>query len=208
MPVITTISIIILAYFVVANLMLAAVWGVFKKTGRAWQKHTVVFVFVPAMFCCFAAFQLLGLMVNFTPSLPIGIYAKSYAKDMRVGDLAAFCLDNQTYIRIARERGYLGAGRCFSGLKPLLKEIGGRAGDVIGFGPDGSITVNGGVVKDSAIAKVDLNGRTMPAIELTCGPIPDGKVFLISRHPGGFDSRYFGLVDENRLVKYRPIITF
>ncbi|MGH8459348.1 MAG: S26 family signal peptidase [Nevskiales bacterium] len=33
------------------------------------------------------------------------------------------------------------------------------------------------------------------------GPIPDGKVFVMGEHPRSFDSRYFGLVDLQRLTR-------
>lgn len=195
-------------YFVLANLLIATVWVICKKLKRVWQKGFAGLILVLALPVYFALFQLLGLMVNFTPSLPVGLYIRSYAQNINTGDVAAYCLENEAYIRLAKERGYLGSGSCHNGLKPLLKEVGGRAGDVIGCDTSGFITVNSETIPDTAIAGLDLNGKIMPQTHLTLGLIPQGKVFLVSRHAGGFDSRYFGLVDEAKLTKYRSLITF
>lgn len=203
-----TVSVLILMYFILANLLVAAVWVICKKLKATWQKGFAALILVLALPVYFALFQLLGLMVNFTPSLPVGIYIRSNSQSLELGNVAAYCLDNEAYIRLAKERGYLGSGSCHNGLKPLLKEIGGMAGDVIGYEVSGLITVNSETIANSGIAGLDLNGKTMPQTHLTLGLIPQGQAFLVSRHAGGFDSRYFGLVDEAKLTKYRPLITF
>ena len=48
----------------------------------------------------------------------------------------------------------------------------------------------------------------MPAAYLPTGVIPNDKAILVSSHLGGFDSRYFGLVNIDKLKKFKPLITF
>ena len=86
---------------------------------------------------CWAA----GYRLNLTRSLPVGLYRITGGPVQR-GKLAAFCLEDAESISLARERGYLAAGSCPSGLRPLLKVVSGLAGDVVGL-EQGLIAVNG-----------------------------------------------------------------
>ena len=70
-----------------------------------------------------------GLRINPTPSLPKGVYRISPGAPGK-GDLVSFCLDGE-YAALAGERGYLQAGSCPSGLRPLLKRIAGLPGDIV-----------------------------------------------------------------------------
>ena len=70
-----------------------------------------------------------GLRVNLTPSLPQGVYIVRPGTPGK-GDLVTFCLEGK-FADLARERGYLVAGSCPSGLRPLLKRITGLPGDAI-----------------------------------------------------------------------------
>jgi conjugative transfer signal peptidase TraF len=72
----------------------------------------------------------LGYRVNLTPSLPVGLY-RFVKGPLQRGQIVAFCLDDPAFVQLARERDYLAAGSCPSGLRPLLKEIAGLAGDNI-----------------------------------------------------------------------------
>ena len=78
-----------------------------------------------------------GLRLNPTPSLPKGIYRISPGTPGK-GDLVSFCLEGE-YAALARERGYLEAGSCPSGLRPLLKRLAGLPGCLI---PSESESVN------------------------------------------------------------------
>lgn len=157
-----------------------------------------LFVFVIAFFCLLLG----GYRVNLTRSMPPGVYHIS-REPVERGRLAAFCLKDAD---TALARMYLAEGSCSSGLQPLLKEVVGLPGDVIGF-RDGLITVNGQIIAGTALLKTDSRGRPAPVSRLTDGIIPPGKALMLSRYPGSFDSRYFGLVALEGLSPIRPVFT-
>jgi conjugative transfer signal peptidase TraF len=129
-----------------------------------------------------------GYRFNVTPSLSTGIYKLSPGAPGR-GDCAVFCLEGE-FAELARERGYLQAGSCPSGLRPLVKQVAGLPGD----------TIPG----DLAIRPADSLGRIMPSI-LPEGIIPPGMALLLTEHPGGFDSRYFGLAPLENLQRVKAV---
>ena len=133
-----------------------------------------------------------GLRVNPTPSLPKGIYCVSPGTPGK-GDLVTFCLDGE-YAALARERGYLEAGSCPSGLRPLLKRLAGLPGDHIETGSLAGRTV-------------DSQGRPMPSLPLP-GVVPPGLALVLADHPGSFDSRYFGFVPLDSLQRVEPVFVF
>jgi conjugative transfer signal peptidase TraF len=132
-----------------------------------------------------------GLRVNLTPSLPQGVYAL-YPGTPGKGDFAAFCLEG-AFADLARERGYLAAGSCSSGLRPLLKRVAGLPGDAI--------------PGDPLIRSTDSLGRSMPSA-LPEGVIPSGMALLLADHSGSFDSRYFGLIPLDALQRVKPVFVF
>lgn len=149
----------------------------------------------------------LGYRVNLTPSLPVGLY-RLVNGPLQRGQIVAFCLDDMEFVQLARERGYLAAGSCTSGLRPLLKEISGLAGDNIRRHGD-LIMVNDQVLSHTVTHDMDSQGRSMPPSYLRTGVIPPGKALLLSlHHDGSFDSRYFGLVPIVSLRPVEPVITF
>ena len=132
-----------------------------------------------------------GLRVNLTPSLPKGIYALRPGTPGK-GDYAAFCLDGE-FADLARQRGYLQAGSCPSGLRPLLKMLAGLPGDAI--------------PGDLRVHHRDNQGRVMFSV-LPDGVIPPGMVLMLADHPGSFDGRYFGLVPLDALQRVKSVFLF
>lgn len=134
-----------------------------------------------------------GLCVNPTPSLPKGVYRITPGRDLAKGDLVSFCLQGD-FADLAKERGYLQAGSCENGLRPLLKRLVGLPGDYI--------------EADSLVIRaVDSQGRPMPSV-LQSGVIPSGMALVLADHEGSFDSRYFGLVPLNSLQRVEPVFLF
>jgi len=136
----------------------------------------------------FLCFWCAGLWVNCTPSLPQGIYVLCPGTPSR-GDFVSFCLEGE-FADLARERGYLQAGSCPSGLRPLLKMVAGLPGDAI----------PGNLVARTA----DSQGRPMPSA-LPEGVISPGMALVLADHPGSFDSRYFGLVPLESLRRAKAV---
>ncbi|MCB8572295.1 conjugative transfer signal peptidase TraF [Bilophila wadsworthia] len=137
-----------------------------------------------------------GLRINPTPSLPKGIYRLAPEHgfvDLAKGDLVSFCLRGE-FADLVKERGYLQAGSCDNGLRPLLKRLAGLPGDHI----------------DAAaltIRTADSQGRPMPSV-LQSGVIPTGMALVLADHEGSFDSRYFGLVPLEALQRVEPVFVF
>lgn len=138
-----------------------------------------------------------GLRINPTPSLPKGIYrlvsGTPDPENFVRGDLVSFCLQGE-FAELALERGYLEAGSCENGLRPLLKRLAGMPGDYI-------------EADTLAIRSVDSQGRHIPSI-LQSGVIPSGMALVLADHPGSFDSRYFGLVPLESLQRAEPVFVF
>jgi conjugative transfer signal peptidase TraF len=130
----------------------------------------------------------------------------------------ASVLDGE-FADLARERGYLQAGSCPSGLRPLLKKVAGLPGDTVHIGGIANIVIaalpieSGG--KPYFLAQSwnmtrqmqDSKGRHMPSV-LEDGVIPPGMALLLADHPGSFDSRYFGLVPLDALQRVEPVFIF
>ena len=133
-----------------------------------------------------------GLRINPTPSLPQGVY-RIVPGEPQKGDLVSFCVCGG-FAALAKERGYLQAGSCPNGLRPLLKRLVGLPGDHIDA--------------DSLIIRsVDSQGRPMPSV-LKFEVIPPGMALVLADHEGSFDSRYFGLVPLETLQRVEPVFVF
>lgn len=149
----------------------------------------------------------LGYRLNLTRSLPVGLYRMT-GGPVQHGQLAAFCLEDAEFISLARDRGYLAAGSCASGLRPLLKVVSGLAGDTVEL-HQGLIAVNGHPLAGTAVVSRDSKGRPPPSSRLVPGVIAPGKALVLSsQHSGSFDSRYFGLVPLAALRPVEPVLTF
>lgn len=74
---------------------------------------------------CFIGFLIsyikLGILFNFTASLPYGFYIKSISS-IKEGDYIAFCLDKKNQ-ELGLARKYLEPGSLCNGSSPLLKKV-------------------------------------------------------------------------------------
>jgi conjugative transfer signal peptidase TraF len=133
-----------------------------------------------------------GLWVNISPSLPLGVYRIVAGPPTR-GNVVLVCLPADVG-RLARARGYLGAGPCPGGAGRLGKTVAAVAGDTVDVEASG-VTINGRLVASSAPLARDHAGR--PLARVAPGPriVPAGMLFLLAtHHPLSFDSRYYGVV--------------
>ncbi len=156
--------------------------------------------FAIAAIGCFAAAGLLGLAgarVNATPSFPLGLYWISRRPPVK-GELALFCPPKEKVFMEARERGYLPAGFCEAGTRPMIKKIVAAAGDQVTIEP-GHTTINGEVLANSAQFQADPAGRPLPAYQARL-TLAEGQVLLMSDYnPRSFDARYFGPVGTQQV---------
>jgi conjugative transfer signal peptidase TraF len=155
----------------------------------------------------FGLFQLwgnLGLRINTSPSLPVGLY-------MTTADASSpfveFC-PPEPYARLAITRGYRDVGNCPDGAAPLLKPVIAEAGDSVEVSPRG-LAVNGRLIPNTAAVRADTEGRLLAAWPSGRYQVQDGMTWVASSyHPRSFDSRYFGPIATWRIRDHvRAIVT-
>ena len=161
---------------------------------------TIPIVMVGAFELC----SLVGLRINGSPSLPVGLYLVTAHPN---ANLIEFC-PPEPFAEIAIARGYRDVGSCGDGGAPLLKPVIAHAGDVVQLSPEG-IAVNGRHLPNTAPLKTDTKGRPLkpwPTGRYMVGP---DSVWVASSYNGrSFDSRYFGSVPSSSIRNYvRPWIT-
>src|ERR1700733_6276736 len=75
----------------------------------------------------FQLFGFLGLRINTSPSLPVGLYVVTTDSN---ANLVEFC-PAEPFATLSRLRGYRDAGSCRDGGAPLLKPVVAKAGDMV-----------------------------------------------------------------------------
>jgi conjugative transfer signal peptidase TraF len=123
------------------------------------------------------------LRVNFTASMPLGIYQ---LKPVPPGGIArgmtiAACPPLEA-ARLGRSRGYLDPGPCLGGSEPLLKLVAGVPGDRIDVSTAG-ISVDGCRLPDSASVAADAAGRRLGAWARGRYRLSAGRVWLYAPNP-------------------------
>jgi conjugative transfer signal peptidase TraF len=131
-------------------------------------------------------------------SLPKGLYWLTRETPLRDG-IALVCLPEKI-ASFGRSRGYLRAGTCAGGARPVGKSVAAVAGDFISLG-ESEVRVNGVRVVTSSRAGVDSEERPLHRVPDGTYQVHRGEVWLISaHHPRSWDSRYFGPVSERDIV--------
>jgi conjugative transfer signal peptidase TraF len=128
------------------------------------------------------------LVWNASPSVPIGFY-RVVARPPPCGALALIRLA-APFRTLADGRGYVPAA------VPIIKPIAACNGDTV-CRLGGIVSINGQTL---AVARnTDASGRRLPRWQ-GCRRLDATTVFVISRQPHSFDSRYFGPVDRNHVI--------
>ena len=129
------------------------------------------------------------LLLNVTPSMPLGLYWMHFAaRAPQRGELVALRVPAPVRA-LVRDRHYL-PDRAF-----LLKPVGAVGGDTVCIEGD-ELRVDG--APWGRLRSTDSNGLPLPRDE-RCAPLPVGSVYVVSPDPRGFDSRVFGPVPINSL---------
>jgi conjugative transfer signal peptidase TraF len=135
----------------------------------------------------FQLFGLLGLRINTSPSLPMGLYITADSD----ANLVEFC-PVEPFATLAIVRGYRDSGICPDGAAPLLKPVVAKPGDVVELSARG-ISVNGALLSNTAPLSKDTKGRPLEPWRFGRYLVAFGTVWVASSyHPRSFDSRYFG----------------
>ena len=171
----------------------------FTKVGR------IAITSLIAMIATFQLCGILGLRINGSPSLPVGLYITS--SESRA-NLVEFC-PAEPFARLALSRGYRHPGACSDAGAPLLKPLVARAGDLVNVSPAG-ISVNGRLLPNTRPLHTDTKGRPLTSWPQGRYTVEHGFIWVASSYsPRSFDSRYFGPVAINSIRdRVRPLLTF
>jgi conjugative transfer signal peptidase TraF len=138
-----------------------------------------------------ATFQLsgaLGLRINTSPSLPMGLYITTADAG---ANLVEFC-PVEPFATLSIVRGYRDSGACRDGAAPLLKPVIARSGDVVEVSARG-ISVNGALLPNTVPLARDTKGRHLEGWPSGRYVVDPETIWVASSyHPRSFDSRYFG----------------
>jgi conjugative transfer signal peptidase TraF len=148
------------------------------------------------------------LRVNWTESMPRGLYQRVDPTLVR-GESVAVCLEGEA-ARIARERRYVIAGSCRSGLAEVVKRIVAIPGDRVELGRRDGVRVNGEPIAGSALLDRDSQGEPLAPAEEGELVLAEGRYFVMGTNVRrSWDSRYFGPIAREQIVGgARPLWTF
>jgi conjugative transfer signal peptidase TraF len=136
----------------------------------------------------FQLWGLLGIRINTSPSLPVGLYL---ATTERNANLVEFC-PAEPFAALSLVRGYRNPGVCEDGGAPLLKPIIAKCGDLVDLSAHG-IRVNGILLANTAPLAKDTKGRSLKSWPFGRFEVAPGTVWVASSYDSrSFDSRYFG----------------
>jgi len=127
---------------------------------------------------------------NATASTPIGLYAVSTARNLKVGDLAVITPPD-------RIGDFLAAGSYLPKHVPLLKHVRALRGQTV-CRNGSTILIDG--EKTATALEHDSHGIALP-IWSGCQVLADDEVFVLNDTvPGSFDSRYFGSIPTSSVI--------
>jgi conjugative transfer signal peptidase TraF len=132
------------------------------------------------------------LRINFTASMPIGLYLLMPlpSSGVKRGMLVAACAPARA-ARVGRRRGYLAAGPCPEHTVLLLKYVEAVTGDEVEITPGGGF-VNGWRLPSSRSARRDRAGRRLVSWPTGAYRLAAGQVWLYAPNDRSWDSRYWG----------------
>lgn len=193
-------SIVFMLAFGLALVAMAGIVGVVLWSRSEGAQRIVLLGvgIVPLLLgCCGSA---LGVRVNLTPSMPLGLYRIVMIRPEHVkkGMLVAVCLP-QAAAETARRRGYLLKGGCADETEPLLKTVVAIGGDEVFVRPQG-VVINGKLLPHSASLRTDRAGRTLAGWPFGRYRLANGLLWIYADHPRSWDSRYWGAVPLGDVV--------
>lgn len=132
-----------------------------------------------------------NLRINFTASMPIGIYSLSRLpfNGVKRGMLVAACAPAQAAEK-DWQRGYFARGPCVEGSELLLKSVAAIGGDLVDVTGSG-VLVNGHLLPDSRPLSRDRSGRRLRPWRRRYRLV-SGQVWLYAANEWSWDSRYWG----------------
>ena len=141
----------------------------------------------------------LGYCLNLTPSEPVGIY--------RVVPGVA---EHGVLVWLKQPEGPATSvlHRYIPANISLIKRVVAIRGDIVQVGTPG-VSIDGKLWPDSAPLHRDIEGRILQPYPFGTYRVPAGQLWVMSEHPRGIDSRYFGPVLETNVISQLvPVIVW
>ena len=139
------------------------------------------------------------LLINFTASIPRGVYWISTSQRPRRGDLVTFPIP-ESVRELVHVRRYVPAS-----IQLLSKPVAAVSGDRVCV-RDNRLFVNDEFAGN--VLDVDPEGRSVPK-DITCAMLRPGQLYVAAHHDNSFDSRCFGPIPVDGVRgTLTPLITF
>lgn len=148
------------------------------------------------------------LRVNFTPSMPLGIYRLEPLPVAGVvrGMVVAVCAPDDA-ADLGRRRGYLSTGPCPHDSELLLKAVAGVPGDDVAVSGSG-VAVNGCLLPNSARLAFDHSDHPLKAWPSGRYHLRPNQLWLYADNSRSWDSRYWGPVSTGAVrARAVPLVT-
>jgi conjugative transfer signal peptidase TraF len=140
-----------------------------------------------------------GVRLNISPSVPLGVYWLSTSTPVR-GGYVAVCPPPSPLFKEARARGYLSPGSCPFDFGPMIKVFAAGQGDHVRIDADG-VRINDRLWPRSLPLPVDASGWVLPQSTGLDTALSKDAVLVMSEQCGlGFDSRYFGPLQSSAIT--------
>lgn len=154
------------------------------------------------------ALRTLGIWLNLSPSMPLGLYRAHQAERGEgtfPGALVVVCLP-EPLAHWGQMRGYLIRGRCGNGTAPVGKPVFAVAGDSVTVGSTG-LARNRALVPNTSALRYDRAGRPLWQFPHGTYRVTTGQLWVVSTHtPLSWDSRYYGPIPRDDVIAVlRPI---
>lgn len=140
-----------------------------------------------------------GLRLNASASVPRGMYWLSL-EPPAAGAYVVVCPPQAPIFELARERGYIGRGRCPGGYSELIKVFAAGSGDHVRIDTSG-VRVGERSWPRSVPKALDAAGRGLPQLPALDTTLAEASVLVMSQDcEFGFDARYFGPLSRRTIV--------
>lgn len=140
-------------------------------------KKSLLFFSVTAIFCLPLMFNFKKkIYVNFTQSMPRGLYLKLSDNKYKIGDIIVFYSEEK---------------RC-----NLVKYVSGLPGDEFCISDGKILLINGFPQATLNIQKYGLSKHD----QSFCQRLKNGEILALGEHPDSYDSRYFGPIKEEKVI--------
>ena len=133
------------------------------------------------------------IMINHTESLPGLLYSITPIKDnteLNRNDIVRICPDKNITKAALILHVTLKSKTCPFGTEPLIKKIMAMPGDIVKATGDQEIEIN-----NEKIPGTKPREKIPPFIFE--GTVPANHYLVLTNHPKGFDSRYFGFIEKS-----------